>query len=185
MRRAMVTAMVALSSPALLAGQQPPPAVSVTAPLDSQYLAVMHALHGRFIALATAIPAERYTWRPAEQVRSISEVLMHVAGEWLVLCPRSVGGTPPTEYQTNTGAAMKALEQTTSKDSVMQQLERSWEHCRTTLAAMTPERLVPDSLPAHMGFPRVVLLVMIDQNQHLGQLIAYARSVGVAPPWSQ
>jgi hypothetical protein len=45
--------------------------------------------------------------------------------------------------------------------------------------------LVPEFLPAQMGFARVVLLMSGDQHEHLGQLIAYARSIGVAPPWSK
>jgi hypothetical protein len=36
-----------------------------------------------------------------------------------------------------------------------------------------------------MGFPRVALLFSGDQHEHLGQLIAYARSLGVTPPWSK
>lgn len=33
----------------------------------------------RFARLAEAIPAERYTWRPADGVRSVGEVFAHVA----------------------------------------------------------------------------------------------------------
>src|SRR6201989_3613166 len=33
----------------------------------------------QLIALAEAIPAEKYSWRPATGVRSVSEVFMHIA----------------------------------------------------------------------------------------------------------
>ena len=34
----------------------------------------------KIISLAEAIPADKYSWRPEEGVRSVSEVLMHIAG---------------------------------------------------------------------------------------------------------
>jgi hypothetical protein len=33
----------------------------------------------QLIALAEAIPADKYSWRPGPGVRSVSEVLMHIA----------------------------------------------------------------------------------------------------------
>jgi len=68
---------------------------------------------------------------------------------------------------------------------VIAKLSESWAHCRSVLGAIDPANLVPDFLPAKMGFPRVALLVSGDQHEHLGQLIAYARSIGVTPPWSK
>jgi hypothetical protein len=136
------------------------------------------------MALAEAIPADRYAWRPSEQVRTVAQLLMHLAGEWYSLCPRSVGSTPPADFGP-AAEAMRKLEEVTAKPAVLSQLNRAWAHCESALAAIDTKRLVPDSLPARMGFPRVVLLVSGDQHEHLGQLIAYARSIGVAPPWSK
>jgi len=30
-----------------------------------------------------------------------------------------------------------------------------------------------------------VLMILLDQHEHLGQSIAYARSNGIVPPWSK
>lgn len=117
-------------------------------------------------------------------LRTVSQVLMHVAGEWYYFCPRSVGARPPDGFEPP-GEAMRRLERITAKPEVVAELGKSWAYCRGVLRAMNRAALVPDSLPAGMGFPRVVLLVMGDQHEHLGQLIAYARSVGVAPPWNR
>jgi uncharacterized damage-inducible protein DinB len=152
--------------------------------LQTQYVADMAELHSRFAALAGAIPAERFAWRPAVGARSVSEVLMHVAGEWSALCPISVAAKPSAEF-TPMGPGMKRLELVTAKADVQTQLERSWAACQTALAAATPAQLVPAALPAKMPFARVVLLFTADQHEHLGQLVAYARSVGVTPPWSK
>jgi uncharacterized damage-inducible protein DinB len=158
--------------------------VSITAPLDSQYVGALTHLHDKVLALANAIPADKYSWRPSDQVRTVSQVLMHLAGEWFYLCPISVAGKPPADFGPP-GEAMRKLEDITEKAEVLAQLSKSWAHCSSVLAAINPARLVPDSLPAKMGFARVVLLVSGDQHEHLGQLIAYARSIGVNPPWSK
>ena len=158
--------------------------VSITAPLDSQYAGALTALHDKVFALAEAIPSDKYAWRPSLQVRSIAEVLMHIAGEWFYVCPVSVAAKPPAGF-VPPADTMTKLELVQDKQSVLKALRESWSYCRAALDGIDTARLVPDSLPGKMGFPRVVLLVSGDQHEHLGQLIAYARSVGVAPPWSK
>jgi hypothetical protein len=44
-----------------------------------QYVADLGVVHDRMLALANAIPADKYSWRPAKTVRTVSEVLMHVS----------------------------------------------------------------------------------------------------------
>ena len=66
--------------------------------LRDRYLADMDTVHAKVMALANAIPADKYTWRPAQGVRSVSEVLMHVASEWLFYGPQSVGAKPPADF---------------------------------------------------------------------------------------
>ncbi len=158
--------------------------VSVTDPLEKQYAGDLTTLHAKVLALANAIPAEKYPWRPSEQVRTVSQLLMHIAGEWYYLCPRSVAALPPADFGAP-GESMRKLEEITAKPDVLMQLDKSWMHCRSVLDTIDPAKLVPDSLPGKMGFPRVVLLLSGDQHEHLGQLIAYARSIGVTPPWSK
>ncbi len=158
--------------------------VSVTAPLDSQFVGDLTVLHDKVLALANAIPEEKYGWRPANDARTISQALMHIAGEWFVLCPRAVAGKPPADFGAP-GEAMRTLEEITAKAEVIAQLTKSWDYCSEQLSRIDPAKLVPDSLPSRMSFQRVVFLVSGDLHEHLGQLIAYARSVGVTPPWSK
>ena len=58
----------------------------------------------RLARLAEAIPAEKYTWRPAEGVRSVGEVFAHVAvADYLVgrtLTPLPPGATSHMESTT-------------------------------------------------------------------------------------
>jgi hypothetical protein len=184
-RRALLATIVTLccataTARAQSAGANVPP----TAPLEHQFAGDLTALHDKVVMLAQAIPADKYSWRPSNDVRTIAQILMHVAGEWYYLCPRAIGATP-TDDVGPPAERMRALEQITERNEVLAELDKSWRHCRSALDQINPARLVPDSLPARMGFPRVVLLVSGDQHEHLGQLIAYARSVGVTPPWSR
>jgi uncharacterized damage-inducible protein DinB len=186
MRRTLLTtfaitfSILASSAP----GQSPGTNVPITAPLERQFAGDLAVLHDKVLALAQAIPAEKYSWRPGAEVRTVSQVLMHIVGEWFYMCPMAVAAKPPADFGAP-NEKMRALEMIIEKAEVLAQLEKSWAHCRGALDAVDPARLVPEYLPAGMGFPRVVLLISGDQHEHLGQLIAYARSVGVAPPWTK
>src|SRR5689334_20661252 len=46
----------------------------------AEVLAEVIVQENKFVRLAEAIPADKYTWRPSPDVRSISEVFLHVAG---------------------------------------------------------------------------------------------------------
>ena len=45
----------------------------------SEIMAEVMIQEDKFTRLAEAIPAEKYTWRPAPDVRSFAEVFMHVS----------------------------------------------------------------------------------------------------------
>jgi uncharacterized damage-inducible protein DinB len=152
--------------------------------LRSEYLADMTSVHDNILALARAIPADRYAWRPAPGVRSISEVLMHVAGEWYVIGPISVGAKPSADFGTPK-EGMARLETITTKAEVLAELGKAWAYARTTIEAADPAALTGRYEPAKMPLARATLRVSGDLHEHLGQLIAYARSVGVTPPWSK
>jgi hypothetical protein len=182
--RAVVATLVLFVVPGRAESQSTSANVSITAPLEQQFVGDLTLLHDKVVALAKAIPVDKYSWRPSTAVRTVSQIFMHMAGEWFFLCPRSVGAPPPADFGAP-AEKFRTLEAITAKADVLAQLDQAWAHCSAALAAISPARLVPDSLPSHMGFPRVVLLVSGDQHEHLGQLIAYARSLGVTPPWSQ
>ena len=160
------------------------PMRAVTAHLFNEYRADLDTLHSKFMALANAIPADKYAWRPTAGVRSVSEALMHVASEWYLYAPRSVGGNPPADFGVPREALPK-LEQITAKQDVLAQLEKSWAHCQKELGAVNPAKLTGSIKPWNQPLDRAAFGMAGDLHEHLGQLIAYARSVGVKPPWSK
>jgi hypothetical protein len=50
--------------------------------LCAEYLADLDTLHAKITELAKAIPADKYGWRPSADVRTVAQVLMHVASEY-------------------------------------------------------------------------------------------------------
>jgi uncharacterized damage-inducible protein DinB len=135
----------------------------------------------RFARLAEAVPAEKYTWRPAPEVRSFAEVFLHVAAANYSLY--KLVGTPPPA-----GLDVKALEKsTTDKTKVVATLKDSYAHARKAITA-TSDADLEKSMDWFGGknTERGVLLFIVRHGaEHLGQSIAYARSIGVVPPWTE
>jgi len=132
----------------------------------------------KIVQLAEAIPAEKYAWRPAEGVRSVGEVVGHVTGgNYYVM--GMTGAQPPAGTPQN-------MDQITAKADLIRALQQSIEHVRSTMRAMTAGDLdAPATIFGRQSTKRdACLLVVVHAHEHLGQLIAYARSNGVTPPWS-
>ena len=152
------------------------------------YLADMDSTHVKIVALAKAIPADKYGWRPGPGVRSVSEVLMHVAGEWYFFGPMSLAGKPPADFlKTGQKPAerLAELEKTTSKSDVLAELDKSWAYNRQQFLAADVSKMTGRYKPWGVDIVEATLGMTGDQHEHLGQLIAYARSLGVKPPWSK
>jgi DinB family protein len=149
-----------------------------------RYLADLDTLHAKFMALAEAIPADKYSWRPTAGVRSVSEVFMHVASEWYYYDPRSVGGNPPAEFGTPKDAMAK-LETITTKTAVIAEMNKAWTYGRAQVASADPATLTGPIKPWGLTIDQVAIDFPGDLHEHLGQLIAYARMNSVKPPWTK
>ena len=130
-------------------------------------------------SLAEAIPADKLGWRPSEGVRSVSEVMMHIAGANYFF-PTLFGGKVPP------GVDMANLEKIADKAKLMETLKGSFAQLRGMIEN-TPDDKLDDAIKMFGNDATVaggLHAAVADGHEHLGQLIAYARSVGVAPPWS-
>jgi hypothetical protein len=146
--------------------------------IRDKYLSDLDTLHARFMALADAIPADKYNWRPTKEVRSVSEVFMHIASEWYYYDPKSVGGNPPADFGVPKDAMAK-LEHITAKAEVIAELTKAWTYGRAQVAAADPAKLTGPIKPFGLTIDEVAIGFPGDLHEHLGQLIAYARSNGV------
>ena len=182
---AVVPLVVALAVlPAATAGAQDVMDARAASFLRDKYLADLDTVHVKVMALAAAIPEDTYTWRPAPGVRSISEVLMHFAAEWMYYVPMSVSGKPPADFGPPR-ETMPKLEKITAKQDVLIQLEKGWSHTRAQVTSVDAATLTGRYAPWKVTLVEAAFGMSGDLHEHLGQLIAYARSNGVKPPWSK
>jgi uncharacterized damage-inducible protein DinB len=147
----------------------------------SEVLAEVIVQEDKFTRLAEAIPADKYAWRPSPDVRSFAEVFLHVAGANYNLY-KLVGTPPPT------GLDLKNIEKsTTDKAKVIATLKDSYAHAKKAITAM-PDADLDKSMDWFGGkiTERGILLFVVRHGaEHLGQSIAYARFIGVVPPWAE
>jgi uncharacterized damage-inducible protein DinB len=147
----------------------------------SEVLAEVMIQEDKFTRLAEAIPAEKYTWRPAPDVRSFAEVFLHVSAANYNLY--KLVGTPPPP-----GLDLKNLEKsTTDKAKVIATLKDSFAHAKKAITAM-PDADLDESVDWFGGKNTergILLFIVRHAAEHLGQSIAYARFVGIVPPWTE
>jgi uncharacterized damage-inducible protein DinB len=193
-RRLVIAAVLVAATTVPAAAQQPaaPAAAAAGAPaggLGADLLTDLADVEKKVVGLARAIPADKYGWRPAAGVRSVSEVLMHVAADNYLL-PAVMGHAPDPstgirgdDYKTAQAFEQRKLD----RDATIAAVERSFAHLRAGLAATAPTRM-GESI-SFFGQPWTVqrgwVATTTHLHEHLGQLIAYARSAGVVPPWTR
>ena len=136
----------------------------------------------QLIALAEATPPEKFGWRPAAGVRSTSEVYMHIAiANFWLLSQADPAHKMPADLSDD------SEKRVTSKPEVISWLKRSLETVKEAHLAATPKDLqrkvhIADRDATADG---IYLRIVIHDNEHMGQLVAYARMTGVVPPWSK
>jgi len=167
---------ICLAVSALHAQNKPDPLEGQWQGFDGEWGHVSRQL----LALAEAMPAEKFGWRPGEGVRSTSEVFMHIAMANFYLLSVTGPKMPPD---------MTSAEQektVTAKSDVISWLKRSLEAVRTAHLAVKPadlHRKVKIS-DRDADVDGIYLRIIVHANEHMGQLVAYARVNGIVPPWS-
>jgi uncharacterized damage-inducible protein DinB len=150
------------------------------ADFTTEFLEQFDASMQKFIALAEAMPAERYTWSPGEGVMSVARVYMHVA--------RYNYGYPSDVLESALpgGVALNTMEDVTDKTQIVAALRASGEYVRESLRGRSAEDLSRTRTLYGRQVPEwsVYLQLVAHMNEHLGQSIAYARMNRIVPPWS-
>jgi len=154
------------------------------AALKASFIADLDTMQQKYVGLAQAFPADKYTWRPMDGVRSVAEVLMLAAFEGYSFIPTSFGGKAADLGCREEAAKLRTL---SDKTQVIEHLNKGFAHAKQELQALDPATLTGKRKV--MGQDRaatdIALMVGGDLHEHLGQLIAYARSNKITPPWSK
>lgn len=179
----LVFAALFCAAAAIVAAQDKPaatPAASV-AGVRGEFLDEVAFYEQRFTRLAEAIPADKFSWRPADGVRSIGEVYMHVVSANYGFA-KMLGTDFPAGVDPKTMMAIAG-----DKAKVVQALKDSFAHMRQAILAIKDSDL-DNSLKTPRGQSTVrgaFFLISGHYGEHLGQSIAYAREVGIVPPWTE
>lgn len=148
------------------------------------------------LAIAEAIPEEKYDWRPDKKARSVSEVFVHVAtGNFMLLdligvaAPIDLYAQVPSDAQERFSGLIRRNDELEAsvreKNATVALLKRSLQAVYQSFnQASDPE------LDRRLHFfgeettvRRVYLRLLAHAHEHMGQMIAYLRFNGIAPPW--
>lgn len=168
-----------LSAAAACTFAQDAPSAAKTFDFRSEAVAELKAAQDELVSLAQAMPQEKYTWRPGEGVRSVSEVYLHVAAGNFGLT--AVAGAPPYP-----GFKFQGFEKsTTDKAKVIDLLNQSFDYAEKSIANMSEADMSkPRDFQGFNTVGAVIFHIVAHAHEHLGQSIAYARMNGVVPPWT-
>ena len=174
-RLVVLLGLVMIAATGLVFAEAPAPATGIRAELLWQ----INSAADKLVELAEATPAEKYSWRPAEGVRSISEVYVHVSDANYLLA-QMIGIKPPKPYDE------KMEKMVTDKAKIIADLKESMDYLRKLVTDMPDADLdKPADLFGTKTTVRGALFGFIaHMHEHLGQSIAYARSNKVTPPWT-
>ena len=147
---------------------------------QSTIQAVLTGNQSQVIQLAEAFSEEQYDWRPSEGVNSVGDALLHVAGGNYFLASK-LGFPPPADVD------MMSLGKITGKENIIAALKKSNSFVLEAILMVSNEELNEE---VDFGFAKMnklggLLAIMEHNGEHKGQLIAYARSNDVVPPWSK
>ncbi|MFT5145108.1 MAG: putative damage-inducible protein DinB [Rhodothermales bacterium] len=141
---------------------------------------------GKMNGLAEVFSAEQYTWRPGAGVRSVEEVMRHVAGTnyWMMT---QVGCEVPAETGfTADYSSVVEFEAQTGREEAIAILAASFQHLKACVKGVSDEQLNADvnmfgTPGTGLGY---LMFTSTHLHEHLGQAVGYARVNGVVPPWS-
>ena len=143
-------------------------------------IGMLEMTQGQIEAMAQAFDESQFNWRPAEGIRSTGETVLHVAVANYYIAMK-LGFSPPESLN------IMELEAITGKEAILEAYRKSAEFIREKMMEVDPASFGTE---VDLGFMKTsklsaLLVVLEHTGEHKGQLIAYARSNGVTPPWSQ
>ncbi|MDA0349118.1 MAG: DinB family protein [Verrucomicrobia bacterium] len=148
---------------------------------QKSFLAHYSSETDKLVQLAEAFSEDGMEWRPAEGVRSVREAILHAASANYFFAGMFGAETPE-------GVNPRQFEKTiTTKAETVKVLKASIAHAKKAVRALDEASLNENIKLFGQEAPRMQAVMLAGGHcyEHLGQLIGYARSSGVVPPWSQ
>jgi uncharacterized damage-inducible protein DinB len=129
---------------------------------------------------AEKVSEDLYAFKPVPEVRSLGQLIAHIADGNFGICGAASGMKPP----------MSGVEKSTQgngKAALQKALAASFEFCEQALAAMDDKKGA-ETVKTFLGVqPRLAVLAFNNShvNEHYGNLVTYMRLKGIVPPSSE
>ncbi len=167
----LVVTMLLLALPAVAAAQSPAnPAVAAAA-------APYNQVKGYLLKSAEQTPESLYAFKATPEVRSLGQLIAHVADGQISYCSAALG------EKSSQPSAEKTM---TTKTELVEALKKSIELCDRAYAQTDAQAMAPATI---FGSPstRLGALVMNSTHdfEHYGNIVTYLRLKGIVPPSSQ
>jgi uncharacterized damage-inducible protein DinB len=129
---------------------------------------------------AEKVPEDLYEFKPTPEVRSLGQLLAHIADGNFGICGAGATMKPPMSgIEKSTGGKGKA--------AIQKALAASFEFCESAWASMDNTRS-PEMVKTFLGTqPRFSALTFNTSHvwEHYGNLVTYMRLKGIVPPSSE
>jgi uncharacterized damage-inducible protein DinB len=178
-----LAAVVVVTLVGLTAANKPDTAGAQDSPtgLRDEFLHQFDVSMSKIVALAEAIPSDRYGRSSVSGAMPLAQIHAHIA-RFNYHYPATAMGIAP-----GAGIDPDTLERVSEKAQVIALLRRSADHVRQEVRGMPESQLTQTTTLYGRQVPQWAVLVQLlaHMNDHMGQSIAYARAAGVVPPWSR
>jgi uncharacterized damage-inducible protein DinB len=161
-----------------------------------EFLWELEIVSRQSVSMAEAIPPEKYDWRPDTRARSVSEVFTHVAtGNFMLLdvigvaAPMDLYAQVPVDGQDHFSGLIRRNDEIVAtvrqKNEVVPLLKRSMHAVNQSFNEASETELGRrlHFFGEETTVRRVYLRLLTHAHEHMGQMIAYLRFNGIAPPW--
>ena len=162
-----------------------PGATAAQQTLADMQVADLETMKDKFHQLAEAFPADTWDWRPPmEGVRSVKDVLALMVAEGNIF-PTLWGYDAPEGWGGGFGAVIQKAG-AMSNAELLEAMDAAFDHIISVVRGMDREARAKEVTV--FGTDTTVRVAITtassDMHEHLGQLIAYARTNHIVPPWS-
>jgi|SRR5262245_33356947 len=129
------------------------------------------------VKTAAKVPEELYSFKPTPEVRSLGELIGHVADANFLICSAVAGEKPP----------QGGFEKKTSKAELSKGLNDAIAYCDKVLASLDDAKGAATVTLFGMTMPKLSVMYfnVAHNNEHYGNLVTYMRLKGIVPPSSE
>jgi uncharacterized damage-inducible protein DinB len=153
-----------------------------TSPFVNDALSKWKGMKSYTLAVAEAMPEEKYTYKPIADENTFAYQLVHMANNMYGISSKLIRNEALSLDLKSFEAKVK--ENKLSKKEIIEHLSNAFDYTAQTFAQMTDKTLEEelDYWGGHSTKRKIVFLLNDHQTHHRGQLIVYLRLNGIKPP---